>query len=243
MLWCLGCNDVDDGEHIVICVDSLYAINEAEGHWRANCNGPQVERCRALLKRARARFAGVTFVHVAGHSGDSGNDRADQLVQWGKSSGPYSRMRPEGGDGGGEGDGRMQQLTGYVKKGQNGDRTLFLGRTESEDDDAKLQELAELLRFSDDDGSQASDSWLGGEESAVEPLDSGWRDVDLDDAVSDSEDDTGTILRALLSDNEGGRSTDEPTEECLDEEPSMEALAAQINRLEIHECLASSERV
>ena len=74
----------------------------------------------------------------------------------------------------------------------------------------------------------------------MEPLDSGWRDVDLADAVSDSEDDTGTILRALLSDNEGGRSTDEPTEECLDEEPRMEALAAQINRLEIYESVASS---
>ena len=47
-------------------------------------------------------------------------------------------MRSEGGDGGGEGDGRMQHLTGYVKKRQNGDKALFLGRTESEDDDAEL---------------------------------------------------------------------------------------------------------
>lgn len=67
----------------------------------------------------------MTFVHVAGHSDDRGNDRADELVQWGKSSGPFSRMYPSGGEG--EGEGRRQQLTGRIKTEKEGDRVLVLG--------------------------------------------------------------------------------------------------------------------
>jgi hypothetical protein len=47
-------------------------------------------------------------VHVKGHSADGGNDRADELVQWGKTGGPYCRgVREVGGEGeaGGDGDG------------------------------------------------------------------------------------------------------------------------------------------
>ena len=33
----------------------------------------------------------VHWVHVKGHSGDGGNDRTDELVQWGKEEGPYAR--------------------------------------------------------------------------------------------------------------------------------------------------------
>ena len=32
------------------------------------------------------------WVHVKGHSGDGGNDRADELVQGGKKDGPYARL-------------------------------------------------------------------------------------------------------------------------------------------------------
>jgi hypothetical protein len=32
-------------------------------------------------------------VHVKGHSADGGNDRADELVQWGKTGGPYCQVR------------------------------------------------------------------------------------------------------------------------------------------------------
>ena len=42
----------------------------------------------------------VHWVHIKGHSSDGGNDRADELVQWGKSRGPYCRIR----EGGSEGD-------------------------------------------------------------------------------------------------------------------------------------------
>ena len=46
----------------------------------------------------------VHWVHVRGHSGDGGNDRADELVQWGKAKGPYARLRALGE---GEGDSRF----------------------------------------------------------------------------------------------------------------------------------------
>eukprot|EP01052_Picozoa_sp_SAG31_P010129 SAG31_NODE_545_length_14238_cov_15.518849_16_plen_97_part_00 len=38
-------------------------------------------------------------MHVKGHSDDGGNDRADELVQWGKEDGPYARLREGGGEG------------------------------------------------------------------------------------------------------------------------------------------------
>ena len=53
----------------------------------------EVEKCRV-----------VHWVHVKGHSGDGGNDRADELVQWGKEAGPFARLRALGA---GEGDSRF----------------------------------------------------------------------------------------------------------------------------------------
>ena len=35
----------------------------------------------------------MRFVHVRGHPSDEGNDRADALVQWGKKSRAYARLR------------------------------------------------------------------------------------------------------------------------------------------------------
>ena len=43
----------------------------------------------------------VNWVHAKGHSADGGHDRTNELVQWGKTDGPYCRLQ-EGGD---EGDG------------------------------------------------------------------------------------------------------------------------------------------
>eukprot|EP01050_Picozoa_sp_SAG11_P042829 SAG11_NODE_19946_length_455_cov_4.151685_2_plen_104_part_01 len=102
-----------------------------------------------------------------------GNERADQLVQWGKTSGPFSRVRAEGVV---EGEGAVQLLRGRVRrldkeewKGKN--RTeLILGEElstteeepeESEDSDADLRELAILLDFDEDDETnQGSDFGL-----------------------------------------------------------------------------------
>jgi hypothetical protein len=47
------------------------------------------------------------WVHVKGHSEDGGNDRADELVQWGKGKAPFCRLR----DGGGEGETRYRGAT------------------------------------------------------------------------------------------------------------------------------------
>ena len=39
------------------------------------------------------------WVHIKGHSSDGGNDRADELVQWGKSLGLYCWLREGGSEG------------------------------------------------------------------------------------------------------------------------------------------------
>jgi hypothetical protein len=57
-------------------------------------------------RRVHPGFAGAG-VHVKGHSADGGNDHADELVQWGKTGGPYCRVR----EGGGEGEGRYGAAT------------------------------------------------------------------------------------------------------------------------------------
>ena len=97
---------VFDEDDVVICVDSLYAGNQLEGFWRVNCNKDLIDLGKDLLRQVREKRT-VTFVHVKGHSEDGGNDRADLLVQWGKSDGPFSRMCVAGD---GEGAGRFQAV-------------------------------------------------------------------------------------------------------------------------------------
>jgi hypothetical protein len=59
-------------------------------------------------RKSRRRAGRCThWVHVKGHSADGGNNRADKLVQWEKTSGPYCRVR----EGGGEGAGRYGAAT------------------------------------------------------------------------------------------------------------------------------------
>eukprot|EP01052_Picozoa_sp_SAG31_P039269 SAG31_NODE_5411_length_2554_cov_1.690865_4_plen_92_part_00 len=70
------------------------------------------------------------WVHVKGHSADGGNDRADELVQWGKDNGPYARLR----EGGGEGDSRHGAAAGAT--------TVAL--TEEEREEARDALLAEV---------------------------------------------------------------------------------------------------
>jgi hypothetical protein len=42
------------------------------------------------------------WLHVKAHSADGGNDRVVELVQWGKTGGPFCQLW----EGGGEGEGR-----------------------------------------------------------------------------------------------------------------------------------------
>jgi hypothetical protein len=66
-----------------------------------------VEWARKLPVDVEATGRTVHSVHVKGHSADGGNDRANELVQWGKTGGPYCRVR----EGGGEGEGRYGAAT------------------------------------------------------------------------------------------------------------------------------------
>ena len=83
--------------------DSGYAANMVTGRWQPNTNTNVVQWARGLLAEAE-KTRTVHWVHVKGHSGDGGNDRADELVQWGKEEGPYARLRALGA---GEGDSRF----------------------------------------------------------------------------------------------------------------------------------------
>ena len=83
----------------IILFDSTYAANMVTGRWQPNANVALVEWARRLLAQVEAGGREGHFVHVKGHSDDGGNDRADELVQWGKGDGPYARLRNDGGEG------------------------------------------------------------------------------------------------------------------------------------------------
>eukprot|EP01050_Picozoa_sp_SAG11_P025812 SAG11_NODE_5955_length_1425_cov_2.877828_1_plen_327_part_00 len=158
-----------------ICSDSLCAINQIEGCWRMNRNEVLIRFGQRLLAQLRQK-RNVYFCHVKRHCDNVGNERADQLVQWGKTSGPFSRVRTRGVE---EGEGTTQLLHGRVRrldkaKWKGKIRTeLILGEEmstteeepeESEDSDTVLRELAILLDFDEDnDTNQESDLVSPGE--------------------------------------------------------------------------------
>ena len=82
----------------VMLYDSGYAANVTTGRWKPNANHALVAWTQKLLAEVEATRQ-VHWVHVKGHSADGGNDRADALVQRGKSDGPYARLRNNGGEG------------------------------------------------------------------------------------------------------------------------------------------------
>ena len=81
---------------------SRQPINMVAGRWQPNSNQHLVQWARGRLAQVQESREGH-WVHVRGHSGEGGNDRADELVQWGKEEGPYARLRALGA---GEGDGK-----------------------------------------------------------------------------------------------------------------------------------------
>ena len=84
-------------EPIAICFDSMYARNVTSGVWKPKKNKGIGSLCfEAFTAENKRRAGGVTFIHVKGHSGDIGNDHADDRVQWGKADGPYCRFRRDG---------------------------------------------------------------------------------------------------------------------------------------------------
>jgi len=84
-------------EAFAICYDSVYAKNVTSGVWKPRKNQGISKLCLDAFKEEdERRSGGVTFIHVKGHSGDTGNDKADDRVQWGKEQGPYCRFRSDG---------------------------------------------------------------------------------------------------------------------------------------------------
>ena len=83
----------------VMLFDSCYAANMVTGRWKPNANLSLVKWARSLLKDVEATGRAVHWVHIKGHSSDGDNDRADELVRWGKHLGRYYRLREGGRDG------------------------------------------------------------------------------------------------------------------------------------------------
>ena len=63
------------------------------GRWKPNKNVALVSWARGLLKGVEESGRQIHWLHVKGHSADGGNDRADELVQWGKGKAPFCRLR------------------------------------------------------------------------------------------------------------------------------------------------------
>ena len=102
LMWLRDVAGGDDPAAIVY--DSMYAANMTQGNFEPNCNKEAVAlNVKLLAEQGAVRT--VHFVHVKGHSGDEGNDAADERVQWGKDvNSPMCRLR----EGGGEGQGRFE---------------------------------------------------------------------------------------------------------------------------------------
>lgn len=71
------------GRAAVICYDSEYAANQAQGFHKAHKNVALSQKSRDLLRRARGAGRQVGFLHVKGHSGHRWNDAADALANRG----------------------------------------------------------------------------------------------------------------------------------------------------------------
>ena len=111
LLWLRWCATDEAGAAIVLC-DSCYAMDAVEDRIETTANVKLIELAKELLSAVRA-VRTVTFVHVLGHSDDPGNERADELVQWGKQEGPYARLRT---DGGWEGQGWQEPAEDYEER-------------------------------------------------------------------------------------------------------------------------------
>ena len=98
--------DMDETDRPAIMMyGSGYPVNMVAMRWQRNTNTNVVQWARGLLAQVE-KSRTVHWVHVKGHSGDGGNDHADELVQWGKEEGPYARLRTLH-VGAGEGDSRF----------------------------------------------------------------------------------------------------------------------------------------
>jgi ribonuclease HI len=217
LLYLQALPDSDSGG-VLILSDSLYAMNQADGHWKLNCNKELILLVQRLLQSVRQRRV-VQLVHVKGHSDDGGNDRADELVQWGKTSGPFSRIAVGGWA---EGDGCIGPLVGHTKLLAKEEitgkirRRLVLGELDS-GTDSEPEELESLARALDFGG---EDSGTGQAEETSLLADSTWRSSVAEMEESDDSHGSGTVLRLLL---DGSVATEDAANESQDVDDMVDA--------------------
>jgi len=63
---------------VTVFTDSTYVRGVLAGGWKAKANQELVQQCRDLMRS----FKLVSIVHVEGHAGVPGNERADKLCNW-----------------------------------------------------------------------------------------------------------------------------------------------------------------
>lgn len=61
---------------MVIYSDSMYAVNCLSGKFKIKANQDLMNTAFDLMKNRK-----VSYVHVKGHNGDAGNEKADKLAQ------------------------------------------------------------------------------------------------------------------------------------------------------------------
>ena len=211
-----------DDDDVVICVDSLYAGNQLEGFWRVNCNKDLIEYGQEVLRQVREK-RDVTFIHVKGHSTDGGNDRADLLVQWGKSDGPFSRMRRGGG---GEGAGRFGAIA--LANAPEGHRE---------------QPVAATPRWSDTEEDTEREQYVFDQMEAMLSEDG----LQADERMRDSTSSAGSVLRMSAWADE--TDSDEEEEEIVETQKKIANITDQIaagdrgDSLETMEEIMQLERV
>lgn len=89
----------DEGGHApaAIVYDSEYAAKITQGVYQATKNPAIAASCRKLCSaEQKRRTGGVRFIHVKGHSDDPWNDKADALVQLGKTGEHWRPSAPAG---------------------------------------------------------------------------------------------------------------------------------------------------
>jgi ribonuclease HI len=217
LLWLMHvCNNEGDA---IMLIDSLYAANMIDGVWNAenSKNKDLVMLGRRLLEEVRKKRA-VTFVHIKGHSADGGNDRADLLVQWGKTDGPYSRILEVGSV---EGPGIAAVVTEPPPGVKRKPEKVPVEDDENSSDDEDWGMFGSLM---------AEALEVDMEIETEEPKDSGWRDAGWREEESDDSS-LGSMLACLLSPYSD--------EEDVEAEKMMEERAAEASELD--EMLAEQE--
>ena len=142
LLWLLHVASGTEGA-VILC-DSCYSMDMLDERATPRTNVALILLGKNLLVQVRQQRA-VKFVHVKGHSGDPGNDRADELVQWGKhDSDEYARFRV---DGTGEGASRVGPVEDYETVRDARQRAAEEAKTAREQEAVAARERRRRLRM------------------------------------------------------------------------------------------------